>query len=45
MQKKESIVPDELVLNKIYMINDSKVMLDCDLAELYQVETKRETIK
>jgi hypothetical protein len=37
---KETAVPDEVLMNKIYMINDVKVMLDGDLAELYQVETK-----
>jgi len=31
---------DELVMNKIYIIRDVKVMLDADLAELYGVETK-----
>ena len=34
------IVPDEVVMNKIYVIRDQKVMLDSDLAELYGVETK-----
>lgn len=34
-------VPDELVMNKIYIIRNQKVMLDSDLAELYGVETKR----
>jgi hypothetical protein len=34
-------VPDELVMNKIYVIRNQKVMLDKDLAELYGVETKR----
>jgi len=34
-------VPDEVVLSKIYMIGNQKVMLDSDLAELYGVETKR----
>ncbi|NCD67907.1 ORF6N domain-containing protein [Mucilaginibacter agri] len=33
------IVPDEVVMNKIYYIRDQKVMLDEDLAELYQVTT------
>ncbi|MBI1287605.1 MAG: ORF6N domain-containing protein [Flavobacteriales bacterium] len=33
-------VPDEIVLNKIYLIRGEKVMLDRDLAELYGVETK-----
>ncbi len=42
MSKKENLlsVPDELVMNKIYLIRDQKVMLDSDLANLYQVETK-----
>lgn len=34
------IVPDEVVMNKIYVIRNQKVMLDRDLAELYGVETK-----
>lgn len=34
-------IPDEVVLNKIYLIRNQKVMLDSDLAELYGVETKR----
>jgi len=33
-------IPDELVMNKIYVIKTQKVMLDSDLAELYGVETK-----
>jgi phage regulator Rha-like protein len=28
-------------MNKIYLIRDKKVMLDSDLAELYEVETKQ----
>lgn len=42
MVRKESslIVPDEVVMNKIYVIRNQKVMLDIDLAGLYQVETK-----
>ena len=35
------MIPDELVMNKIYLIRGQKVMLDRDLAELYGVETKR----
>jgi hypothetical protein len=27
-------VPDEIILSKIYLIRDKKVMLDSDLAEL-----------
>lgn len=42
MAKKESqrMVPDELIMKKIYLIRGKKVMLDRDLAELYGVETK-----
>ena len=42
MAKKESslVVPDEVVMNKIYVIRNQKVMLDKDLALLFQVETK-----
>lgn len=36
----EIVVPDELVLSKIYYLRDQKVMLDSDLAELYRVGTK-----
>ena len=35
------MIPDEIVMDKIYMIRNQKVMLDQDLAELYGVETKR----
>ncbi len=34
-------VPDEVVISKIYYLRKQKVMLDSDLAELYQVETRR----
>lgn len=34
------IIVDEVVMNKIYMVRGQKVMLDRDLAELYQIETK-----
>jgi len=37
---KALMIPDELVMNKIYLIRGQKVMLDRDLAELYAVETK-----
>jgi len=32
-------VPLELIERKIYLVRGQKVMLDADLAELYQVET------
>jgi hypothetical protein len=38
---KSLMIPDELVMNKIYFIRGQKVMLDRDLAELFGVETKR----
>lgn len=37
---KALMIPDELVINKIYFIRGQKVMLDSDLAALYGVETK-----
>jgi len=43
MEKKETglVVPDDIIMNKIYYIRGQKVMLDSDLADLYQVETKQ----
>ena len=35
------IIPDEIIMNKIFYIRNQKVMLDSDLAELYGVETRR----
>lgn len=35
------MIPDEVIMDKIYLIRGKKVMLDRDLADLYQVETKR----
>lgn len=42
MAKQEtlSILPEEVVLNKIYVFRGHKVMLDSELAELYGIETK-----
>ena len=34
-----SIIPDEIISNKIYLIREKKVLLDKDLAELYGVTT------
>ncbi len=34
------LIPDERIVNKIHIIRDQKVMLDFDLALLYEVETK-----
>ena len=36
----DKIIPDEIVMSKIYLLRDQKVMIDRDLAELYGVETK-----
>ncbi len=43
MVKKENliIVPDEILMNKIYMIRNQKVILDRDLAGLYGVKSIR----
>jgi hypothetical protein len=41
MTTEMQILPDELVMSKIYVIRNVKVMLDSDLAELYEVETKQ----
>jgi len=38
--KEIQILPDETIINKIYIIREKKVMIDRDLAELYGVETK-----
>jgi hypothetical protein len=37
----KSIITDEVIVTKIYYIRGHKVMLDEDLAELYEVPTKR----
>ena len=34
------VIPDEIIINKIYVIRDKKVMLDTYLSELYGVETR-----
>jgi hypothetical protein len=33
------VIPDEIITSKIYLIREKKVMLDKDLAELYNVTT------
>jgi len=38
--KKDSLLPDELIINKIILLRDQKVLIDRDLAELYGVETR-----
>lgn len=34
------LLPEEVLLHKIYLIRGQKIMLDRDLAELYETETK-----
>jgi len=38
---KEVTIPIEKISGKIYLIRGQKVMLDRDLADLYEVETKQ----
>jgi phage regulator Rha-like protein len=40
MKKDLSLVPIEIIERKIYLIRGIKVMLDSDLAKLYEIETK-----
>ena len=37
----DTMIPIEIIENKIFMIRGQKVMLDSDLAQLYDVETKK----
>ncbi len=39
LEENSMLVPEEVILSKIYMIRGQKVMLDSDLAELYGVST------
>jgi hypothetical protein len=41
VNKQQSVIPDERLVNRIYLIRGEKVMLDSDLSELYGVETRR----
>ncbi len=36
-----NIIPDEIIKSKIYLMRGQKIMLDRDLAELYNTETKQ----
>ncbi len=38
--KNKSLIPVEKIASKIYLIRNEKVLLDSDLAELYEVETR-----
>ena len=39
--KNKLMIPDEVLMNKIFLIRGMKVMIDSDIAELYEVETRR----
>jgi ORF6N domain len=39
-EKTQAINVDEKIIRKIYIIREQKVMLDFDLADLYEVETR-----
>ena len=38
--KEQTLLPDELIINKIILLRDQKVLIDRDLAVLYGVETR-----
>ncbi len=38
--KNKVMIPEEVIMSKIYIIRGQKVIIDKDLAELYEVETK-----
>ena len=40
LMKEIKILPDETIIDKIYIIREKKVMIDRDLAELYGVDTR-----
>jgi hypothetical protein len=40
MARPPPVIPPERIASRIFLIRGEKVMLDSDLAELYQVETK-----
>lgn len=40
-QKQDLQISDEIIMNQIYYVRGQKVMLDKDLATLYEVETKQ----
>ena len=39
IRKDNSSVTDEMIMNRIYVIRGQKVMIDVDLAELYQLDS------
>ena len=41
ISKTPFLIPDEVMINKILLVREKKVMIDKDIAELYGVTTKR----
>ena len=41
MSKNKPIIPDEVLMSKIFFLRGQKIMLDRDLAELYGVKSIR----
>ena len=39
--EKTNMIPDEVIMNKVFIIRNQRVMIDADMAELYGVTTKR----
>jgi len=40
-EKNISIIPKEVLVDKIFFLRNEKIMLDIDLAKLYNVESRR----
>ena len=40
VNQREKLIPEETIVEKIFLIRGQKVMIDKDLAELYGVGTK-----
>lgn len=41
MMKTSTLLTDEFIYTKIFVIRNQKVMMDSDLADLYRVDTRR----
>lgn len=42
-RKLQSLVAEQKILTRIYVVRNQKIMLDEDLAEMYRVKTRRLT--
>lgn len=40
MTTNANLISEGIIMNKIYLVREQKVMLDRDLADLYEVETR-----